>query len=201
MLHDLARGQRPVAGAAERHQHADHEAQHLADDVHQGELHEAEVPGEVGAELRRDPVEEERRGEHDGQQLEPVVAVESGDRPRGRDDQQGEGEADARVHPEQVALLARGDLLRLDGGGGEAEVAEDLADADDRRDHREQAVVGRREQAREDDDAAQLDGDADRLSADGDGGAAARGAAEARGRLLRGRAHRVVPFLVAIAPS
>ena len=53
--------------------------------------------------------------------------------------------------PQHARPHAIAELLRLDDRAGHAEVAHEVGDADDRRDHRDEAEVRGRQQAREHD--------------------------------------------------
>ena len=78
----------------------------------------------------------------------------------------------------RLERCANDSVGRLDGGRAQAEVAQDVADADDRQHHRDEAVVARREQPGEHDDGAQLDDESHDQADAGRQGAAGGAASE-----------------------
>ena len=144
------------------------EADHGRDDVGRRERREPQRPVQARPELRRQPAEQERERCELRERRELLPAVERRDAPRGQEHRDRERGADGRVDPEEVVALLLGEHRRLHRRLGETEVAEHLGDAGDRHDHGEESDVGRRQQARHDDDRRELDGEPQPLSGGGD---------------------------------
>ena len=102
---DLLADERPVAEPGQRQRDADAETDDLTDDLGEGQPEESEVAVEVGAELCGDAVEQEGRGQCDRHELQPRIVVEVRDEAGAGADHCGQNQPDARVDPEQVALL------------------------------------------------------------------------------------------------
>ena len=133
-LADLLSGQSPVSEAVQRHRDADDQAADLRSDLRPGQGDEVKVAVEVRAKLRRESVEQKRAGEHLGEEDEPIVAVQGRDQRAAEHREKHEREPDQTVDPEQVVLLVAAQVAYLYGGRRQPEVAQHLADADDRGD-------------------------------------------------------------------
>ncbi len=133
----------------------------------------------------RDDQEAERHG--DEQRLDGRLPVEVGDEAGHRDaDDRADG-AGRDAHPEDGRAVALGERRALDQGGAQGEVGEDVDQAGEDQHEGREAVVVRREEAREDDahdhPRALLDPDGDDLPQQAVHDGAAQVRAPARGIL------------------
>jgi hypothetical protein len=128
--------------------------------------------------LHGQPAEEEagRVGERHGRQ--PRLCVEPCDHGRNRRRHGADREAQPDVDPEERAHLLGRHVLALHGGRREAEVFEEGDEAGHDRDHADEAVVGRRQQAREHGRRGEPRGELEPLRGDGQDAATSGARAE-----------------------
>ena len=111
---------------------------------------------QLGTELHRDSVEQEHRGQGDGDGCDARIAIERGQRPGRGAHQRGHREADRAVAPKEVGALVWMQLRGLQCGEREPEVADHIGNADNAGDHRDEPEVGWTEQPREHNEREQL---------------------------------------------